>query len=165
MRARQSIKGDLMGVSVDGNFIACEIDAEMMLDKQLIPVLSRDDGRYNEYVPGKRDWQVTVNMGLLLDEAAQDAKSLYKAWDEDLDIIVQFRTRLAAHRFLIFEGKGLVRSLGMQVPRGSRSTATAIIQGNGALNMDWEEFMFIINAQPFDADKPYIVDTSKWILK
>lgn len=152
----------MIGVTVRGTFIACEIESELQFDKEMIPVSSTASGKWTEYIPGKRTWQMTVNMGLLKRAAGEDFKTLYMAYFDDVPITVQFRTRPTQDQQLIFEGEGYVKSGTSSAPRQGLATANMVIQGSGVLNMEWEEFWQIINAMPAEADKPLIVDTTDW---
>lgn len=101
-------------------------------------------------------------MALLKSRAPQDFKTLFEAYLNDTLLNVSFRTRLSVDQFLIFEGKGYLKSGDASAPRSGLATGNMVIIGSGILNMDWEEFWLIINAQPANADKPTIVDTTEW---
>lgn len=151
-----------MGITVDGIFISCEMDSELQFDKDLIPASSVSSGKHTEYVPGKRNWSMSVNMTLLKRKVGADFKTLFQAYYEDKKVRVQFRTRPVVDQFLIFEGDAWVKSGGASAPRKGYSTGNMVLIGNGILNMNWEEFWLIINAMPADAEKPYTVDTRNW---
>jgi Phage major tail protein 2. len=162
MKDRTKLYGKMMGVTVESKFISCELDSTLNFDKDMVPVSSVQSGKWAEFIPGKRNWQMSINMALLKSKAPQDFKTLYQAWFEDTKITVAFRTRLNVDQFLIFEGEGYVKSGDASAPRSGLATGNMVIIGSGILNMSWEEFWLIINAQPANADKPNIVDTTEW---
>lgn len=162
MKDRRKLYGKMMGVTVDGDFISCELESTLYFDKDMVPVSSVKSGKWGEVVPGKRSWSITVNMALLKSKAPQDFKTLYDAYFDDTLLQVSFRTRLSVDQYLIFEGQGYLKSGDASAPRSGLATGNMVIVGSGILNKSWEEFWMIINAQPANADKPVIVDTTEW---
>lgn len=162
MKDREKLYGKMMGVTVNGDFISCEMDSTLNFDKEMVSVSSVQSGRWADFIPGKRNWQITVNMALLKSKAPQDFKTLYDAYFEDTLLQVSFRTRLSVDQFVIFEGQGYLKSGDASAPRSGLATGNMVIIGSGILNKSWEEFWLIINAQPAKDDKPVIVDTTEW---
>lgn len=158
------IKGRLMGVTSNGSFISCETNAELYFEKELIPASSIGSGKFKETIPGKRGWRITVDGNLLLRAMGADFKTLFQSWLDDEPLTVQFRTRPMVDQYLIFEGDAWVQSGSLMAPNRGLAGWNIALEGNGILNMDWEEFWAIINAMPPQADWPTIVeqDPNKW---
>ena len=165
MAEKGTIRGALMGVSVDGNFISCETNAEMHFDTEMIPASSVSSGYFREKVPGKQDWRMMVDGYLLKRAMASDFKTLFTSWRNRQPLQLQFRTRPWVDQYLIFEGEAWVQQGSLLAPNRGLSNWTIVFEGNGVLNMDWEEFWVIINAMPPTMDWPTIVeqDPDNWI--
>lgn len=151
-----------MGVTVGGSFISCEIDSSMQFQGEMMPASSVESGMWGEFIHGKKGWTITVNGHLLKREAAQDFKTLFSAFYDNTEVTIQFRTRPFVDQYLIFEGKALVNMGNANAPNKGVANWSITFQGNGILNMDWEEFWTIINAMPAGADQPTYVDTTDW---
>ena len=156
------IPGKLMGVAVGGTFISCETESTLNFDKDLLPASSVTSGEYAEFIQGKKNWNVSVNGILLKREAGADFKTLFMAWHLNTVLTVYFRTRLGVDQFLIWKGQAIVKSGMANAPKRGFANWNIVFQGNGVLEMDWEEFWTIINAMPAPSDQPNIVDTRQW---
>jgi predicted secreted protein len=164
MTEKGTIRGALMGLSADGNFISCETNAEMHFDTEMIPASSVSSGYFREKVPGKQDWRMQVDGYLLKRAMASDFKTLFTSWRNRQPVQLQFRTRPWVDQYLIFEGEAWVQQGSLLAPNRGLSNWTIVFDGNGVLNMDWEEFWMIINAMPPTADWPTVVeqDPDNW---
>lgn len=164
MAEKDTIRGALMGLSADGNFISCETNAEMHFDTEMIPASSVSSGYFREKVPGKQDWRMQVDGNLLKRAMASDFKTLFTSWRNRQPVQLQFRTRPWVDQYLIFEGEAWVQQGSLLAPIRGLSNWTIVFDGNGVLNMDWEEFWNIINAMPPTADWPTVVeqDPNNW---
>lgn len=156
------LAGSVMGVTVDGIFINCETDGSMQFEAEMLPTSSVLSGRWRSFRPGKKSWTITVNGHLLKREAGQDFKTLYDAFFDDREVIVQFRTRPSVDQFLIFEGKAFISMGNASAPNKGSSTWSMTFQGTGILNKNWEEFWAIINSMPASSDQPTYIDTTDW---
>lgn len=154
--------GRLMGTSVDGTFISCEIDSALQFQGENLPASSIESGMWSEFIYGKKSWTITVNGHLLKREAGQDFKKLYAAFFNNQVVKVQFRTRPFVDQYLIFEGNALISMGGANAPNRSVANWNITFQGSGILNMEWEEFWKIINSMPPAADQPTYIDTTDW---
>lgn len=160
--AFKKIRGKLMGIAIGDKMIACETDSSMTFERDMLPVASVEDGRWSQSLPGKRRWTMTVDGHLLKRDVGADFKTLFRAFVNDEEIRVSWRTRQGVDQFLMFEGKAFIVSGMGSAPNKGYATWNIVFQGNGALNMDWEEFFTILNAMPATADQPNIVDTREW---
>lgn len=158
------VKGSAMGITADGTFISCETNAEMYFETEMIPASSVTSGYFREKVMGKQDWRMIVDGNLLRRAMGADFKTLFMAWKNRQPLQIQFRTRPWVDQYLIFEGEAWVQQGSLLAPNRGLSTWNIVFEGNGVLNMNWEEFWLIINAMPPTADWPTIVeqDPDKW---
>lgn len=158
------LKGSMMGIAVGGTFISCEINAEMYFEKELIPSSATGSGKFAESTPGKRRWRMSVDGNLLRRAMGADFKTLYRSWFNDELVQVEFRTRPFVDQYLIFRGNAWVQSGSALAPSTGLANWNIQLEGDGILNMDWEEFWAIINAMPPTANWPTIVeqDPNKW---
>lgn len=158
MLGKRRIKGSVMGMEANGAFVSCETNAEMHFETAMIPASSVNSGYFSEKVPGKQDWRMMVDGFLLMDSVGSDFKTLYQTWLMREPVNIKFRTRPFVSQFLTFEGQAWVQQGSLVAPVRGDSTWNIVFEGNGIINMDWEEFWSIIDANPIDADWPLVLD-------
>lgn len=156
------IRGKLMGLTVGGKFIACETDSTMAFERDMLPASAITEGTWSRYLPGKKRWSMTVDGYLLRRSAGADFKTLYMSFFNDEEVTIKWRTREGVDQFLIFEGNAFVLNGTASAPSRGYANWNITFQGNGILNMDWEEFFTIINALPANSDQPTYFDTTQW---
>lgn len=157
------IKGSLIGIKVDGNFINCETSCDFNCEIEMLPASAVTSGRWKEVIPGLRSWTMSVNMNLLLATVAADVKSiLMGALLTGDKVFLDFSTKTAISPLLSISGYAYPQTIGISAPGQGIATSTITFQGSGPFTTQVEQFYLIINAQPIEDDKPVYIDTTEW---
>lgn len=155
------IPGRLIGLEVDGHFVACETQCDVNWNNELLPASNPDTGRWRKFIEGVRDWSVTVNANLVLDGITGVGLDYVLAkFLSGGEMGIKYRTLpgLTIPEFII-SGNVLIRNGNTTAPSVGNSTWMVNMQGNGAMNANVDPFAnLIINAMPPDAEWPLIVE-------
>lgn len=157
-----TIRGALIGLRINGNFVSCETACDFSFDVNMLAASTPDSGRWAGFIPGLRSWKMTVNMNLLLASVGADIKTVLQAVITGESVDLEFRTNMSISPHLIISGTAYPQTGGITAPGKGNATANVSFQGSGAFTCDFEQFWLIINAMPANSDKPVYIDTTQW---
>src|SRR5690606_17472314 len=152
------VQGALTGITLNGDFFACESTCTLNVAVDFINAASTESGRWREVVPAMRSWDITVEGNLLLTGLGANAPRVMQAIFDGELLDVAFATLSGVSPKLFIGGKAYASGNSLTGPSKGNATWVVTLIGSGPLTMDWELFALIINAMPPAADKPYIVD-------
>lgn len=155
------ISGSLIGLMINGAFVSCETQCQLNLNQVMIPSSAIDSGGWAEFVAGLRNWTISVNANLLLESVGSDIKAMIQTgYINQFPMFAQFKTQPSVDIQMSFSGAVLFSQASISAASTGVANWTAILQGNGELTADYQDFALLINALPSEADYPIIVDES-----
>ncbi|MCY4781709.1 hypothetical protein ORI89_18810 [Sphingobacterium sp. UT-1RO-CII-1] len=143
---RANISGKLIGVTVGGTFISCEIESSLQYERTLLPSSSVTSGKDSEFIAGKGNWSINVSGNLLSRAVGADFKTLFTAWKNGGIIRVQFRTNAGLAGHLIYEGDAIVQSGNASAPIKGSANWNNVLHGTGPLSQSFQEFWSNVNS-------------------
>lgn len=153
------LKGDLIGVTIDGHKFKCENQGEFTFDVQLIEINAQENGRFPRYRPGKCTWSITVTSLALMSEEYGDFKYAFSKVLSGQPVDIEFGTAPGVEPYYKIFGQAFVKSGSLGATNGEYLTSSITFQGSGAFQTDWNQFALIINATPIQDDKPIYIET------
>ncbi len=152
------VAGKIIGLKVNGAFVACETSCTLNFDREMLPASALDSGGWKEFLYGDRGWNMSVDAGLLLQSVGADIKSiLMAAFIDSLPLYVQFSTRPSVNIQLTLSGLALVSGGSITAAMASASSWNCNFQGTGPLTPSYNDYDLLIDAMPEFEDYPIIV--------
>lgn len=158
------MKGRLIAVRKDGDFIKCEQDCTLNYDQEMLPTSSKVKGGWKDYIGGYKGWSVDVNSRVQIGASQGHTNKALERFINEQDAVYEIYLGSIDGASPEWYVKGLARlqTGNINAPVDGNSMHAQSFIGCGVLESWGEEFWRIINAMPAPADKPNIVDTSKW---
>lgn len=157
-----AIAGRMLGLRVGTDFVPCELNCTLNFDVDKRDRSSSVNGSWKHHRNGYKGWRMTVNGKLLVSSFAGSFNSLFDAYLNDVELSVMIQNRNSDGQPFAIWGNATIQSGTLEAPSTGAATWNVVFEGNGALSADITLFWQIINAQPIEADKPNIVDTTGW---
>lgn len=156
----QAVKGSLIGLKINGQFVSCETGCEFNFQRNLLAASAKEKGRWKEFVAGSRNWSMSVNGNLLMQSVGADIKTVLQALLDGEEVTVEFKTRSAVVPSLSISGTAIPQTGGIAGPSSGKASWNLTFQGTGPFETNFELFALIINAMPPEAEWPTIIDTT-----
>lgn len=156
------LRGELYGVKINGDFIPCEIDAEITITSELVGKSGSQHGKYRRYRYGYISWSISCNARAVVGLLNSSSQNLITSQLDQIELEVYISARQSNIRTFDIGGMVLIETQQLAFPNTGYANHSISMKGNGELNLTAEEIDLIINAMPADADKPLIIDTTKW---
>lgn len=159
-----NIEGRLIGVKMNSQFFKCETGCTFGYDVEMLPASSVSSGYYEESIPGKISWTMTVNGNLSLAALPyHDFGHILEKVQDRERVYLEMVTRTGINPYFSIAGWAWPQNGGIDAQATGNATWNNSFKGDGEFVTDWNQFGgLIINAMPADANKPYIVDTTGW---
>lgn len=153
------ISGNLIGLSINGVFISCELSSQINLTTDMLPSSAIDSGGWKEFVQGIRGWTISVNGNLLLESVGSDIKALITTgYINQLPMFAEFKTFPSNSIQVSFSGAVLFNQASISAANTGVANWSCTLQGTGQLTTSYEDLGLLIDAMPAEADYPIIVD-------
>ncbi len=164
------LHGKLYGVRVVGNsgssgdFLNCEIESSISIQRNLINKSGSHSGKYTHKRYGLINWSITANAKSIFSLLNGSLNNLIKyQLDGNVELEVYISARTSNTQSFDLGGKVLIPSININFPNTGSSKFDITFEGNGELLVDGiHDINLIINEMPIEADKPLILDGSKW---
>lgn len=160
-----SIDGKLLGMWIDGSFTPCEMSCSIKMANELLDASGAHNGNWKHYIEGYKSWSASVNGKVFISTFASSFNSIFKKNllpNQTFDIMISNRVSDVIPN-IIMRGTVRIQDLNMNADTEGKAEYNVNFIGQGALtDVEFEEYFTIINAMPAWADKPNIVDTTKW---
>lgn len=154
-----TIPSRLIGLKMDGKFFKCETGCSFNYDVQMLPASSVESGYFEESIPGKISWSMTVNGNLnLAIQPYNDFISILDKVRSRERVYLEMLTRSGISPFFSISGWAWPQSGNWDANDGISGWGNTF-KGDGEFFTDMEQFALIINQMPAAADKPLIIDT------
>jgi predicted secreted protein len=133
--AEQKIKGDLIGLNVNGVDIACETSSDFSFEVDMRAASAIKSGRWKEVIPGIRSWQMSVNANLLLASAGAGATDILNAVLTGEIMVLRFKTRDSIVPEFIIVGEAYVSNGSVSASVGTNANWNATFTGSGPFSI------------------------------
>lgn len=158
------MEGRILGIKIDGEFSQCEIDCTLNIEQEQLPTSSMDAG-WRESIGGYKGWSVDLSSRLTVGAMLGHTNKVIDRFinEEDAEFELYFGTRDGAQDANFYlKGRARLQNGSLNAPNNGSAMANFSFVGCGKLESWWDEYWRIINAMPAEADKPLVIDTSKW---
>lgn len=125
------VSGNLLGLEVNGQFIACETSCEFTYEVEMRGASSVISGRWKEVIPGVRSWAVSLNANLMLEAAGANVQPILDAVLSGDVVALRFKTRPLATDELVISGKAFVSNGGISGPVNANANFNTTFTGSG----------------------------------
>lgn len=157
-----ALKACLYGIRVGNDFVPCELDCELNVTRDMINKSGSAYGSYRHYRYGYISWTITCNARAVVSVLNSSFNNLLRSQLSGQEIEVYISARQSNTVNIDIGGTVLIPSQTLNFGNSGFANHSITFQGTGILNDYVEEFGLIINAMPAYADKPIVVDASKW---
>lgn len=157
-----AVQGRLYGISVDGDFVNCEIACSISVSRELLTKSGRTGGQARQFRYGAYTWQIDLDARSVVSILKGSFNSLLEAQLEGRELEVFIMARQTNIQEIKIGGTVLIPDLSISFPNSGYSSYNVTFKGSGLLSHDIETLYNIINSMPADADKPLVIDTSAW---
>lgn len=91
--AKNKISGNILGLEIDGKFIACETSCELTYEADMRGVSPETSGGWKEWLPGARTWSINLNATALLKTTGADYKTVLEAFVLRKRLKIRFKSK------------------------------------------------------------------------
>lgn len=149
--ASNKLSGNLIGVEIDGNFVACETSCELNFEVDLLGASAITSGRWKEYISGIRSWNVSVNASMLVQSAPTDASTIINAFMSGARMKLRIRTKIPIIGSIVISGYVLVQNGNIGAGVNTTSVWSTTLQGDGPFSYgDTEQYQAFYGYQLLD---------------
>lgn len=129
--ANNKMSGNLLGLKVNGTFISCEISCEFNFDADLRGASPVDAGRWKEWIPGVRSWNITLNAAMLIRMAGTGVNTILNAFLMGEKVDVVFGVRRTDIPSFSITGKAHIQNGSIAGGVNTLATWNTTLQGDG----------------------------------
>ena len=129
--ANNKMSGNLLGLEINGQFISCELSCEFNFEADLRGASPVDAGRWKEWIPGVRSWNISLNAAMLIRMVGTGATTILNAFLTGEIINIRFATRRTDVPDFAIIGKAIVQNGSIIGGVNSLATWNTVLQGNG----------------------------------
>lgn len=133
--AQQKIKGDLIGLNINGVDVSCETSCEFSFEVDMRAASAIKSGRWKEVIPGVRSWQMSVNANMVLEAAGADATTVLNAVLTGEIMTLRFRTKDSILPEFVIVGEAYVASGGISASVATTATWNTTFIGSGPFTL------------------------------
>lgn len=155
------IQGKVIGVSINGDFYPCELNSSIDLNIEMISTASKAKGYWEDFVNGKKSWNINVDGRLNLMESMNSAfnKIFEHAINGDnlFQVAFQMKTNPDTEQFFRFWGDARLSNANLSAPPTGYATGTYTFNGCGKLNFEALNIQQIVRAMEIPEDKPLTI--------
>ena len=155
-----AIKGSIYGLKIDGHYMPCEISCELSVNREMIGKSGSAHGKFRKYRYGYIDWSVSADARSVIAPLRSAINNLLTSQLAGVELEMEITARVSNTQAFDISGSVLIPNISLSFPNTGYSTYNVTFQGNGELKVNAEEFWYIINAQPYNAEKPntFVID-------
>jgi len=165
--AGNKLSGNIIGLEISGNFIACETSCEINFDADMRPASPVDAGGWKSFIPGLKGWTVNLNAQMLITSAQANQTTILNAFMSGDRIGIRFASKFTDISNFELKGYAYIQNGGISAAVNTNVGYTTTLLGDGALNPDENEqeiaqFGFR-NTDPFGDEENLVPQFSKLI--
>lgn len=153
------IEGRAIGIRIGNDFVPCETSCSLQFEVDKLSTSSNLTGSWRTHRNGYKSWSMSVDGKLLVSSMNGSFNRLLLAFLNDEPLTVYMSNRNPNGQPFVIWGNATIKNGSLEAPNVGKATWNVVFEGNGALNSDIQEFWEILNAMPYDADKPTVVYT------
>lgn len=138
--ARNKMPGNLLGVQLAGSYISCELQCVFNFEADLRGASPVDAGRWKEWIPGVRSWNITLDAAMLIRMNGTGLNTILNAFLTGERIAVRFGTKNTANvpSFAIV-GNVYVQNGAITGGVNALATWNTVLQGDGPFTAEINE--------------------------
>lgn len=156
------MQGNAYGIKLGDDFIPCEISCELIINREMINKSGSGSGKFRKYRYGYIDWSVTMDAKSVISTLSGGINNLITSQLGGQELELMITARVNNIQPFDISGTVLIPNLSLSFSGNTPSTHSVTFQGSGELKAETVLFWQIINAQPANAEKPYIINTTNW---
>lgn len=155
----QTFEGRQIRLSVDGDFVNCETNCELTVNRDTLGKSDNTTGQFRKYREGYIDWTMSVDARSIISSFKGGFNKVLTKMILGGNITVEMSITIDNDKIMSIKGQAFPMNFTLTNPSVGFSTYNVVFRGTGELETDFEEFWQIINAMPYDATKPLVIDT------
>lgn len=128
------LSGNVIGLEIDGKFISCETSCEIRYKSEMIPASAVDDGGWKSFIPGAKDWSVSLNAFMLINSAASDHATILNAFMFGKRVGLRFASKYTSISSFELTGYAYVEDGGINGTVNTTTSYNTTLRGDGPLN-------------------------------
>lgn len=132
MNVTDRVEGMLINVTIGGQPLQCETEADFSYTIDMLPATNPNEGRWRSVIPGMQSWSVSVSGNLLLANLGADFKTLVESARNGERLYLRFGTVSGVTPAYGIEGYVYPSNLGMGASNTDLAAWTVTFQGDGA---------------------------------
>lgn len=155
----QAFEGKQIRLSVDGDYVNCETNCELSVNTETIGKSNNTTGKFRKYRKGYIDWTMSVDARSIISSFKGGFNRVLTNMLFGDNITVEMSIIIGGDKIMSVKGEAFPMNFTLTNPSVGMSTYNVVFRGTGELFTEFEEFWQIINAMPYNADKPLVIDT------
>lgn len=156
------MEGKIFFLKIKDEYIRCETSCTLNITKETVAKSNRTNGKYRAFRSSYISWTATAEAKVVISSMGASSNSLIETILNEEEIDIHLGARINNVDILECWGKAIPTSFDLTAPAVGEATTVITFQGSGELFTKSNSFFKIINAMPADADKPNVIDLSKW---
>lgn len=128
-----ALKGALYGIQIGSDFIECEMDCEIAVNRELLPTSNETSGQAKSFRYGYYEWSFTVNAKAFYGATQGSFNKIIKAQVQGTPIKAYLKARQSSTQQISLGGNILIPNSLITFPSKGQATATFTFQGSGIL--------------------------------
>lgn len=148
------IKGSQLVLSVDGDYINCETSCELAVNTEMLGKSSSTGGKWRHFREGYKDWTMTMDARTILSSFNGSFNRVLSKLIFGGQVKCEMSFTIDNSKVISIYGQAYPQNFNLLAPSTGYSTYNVVFQGTGELVTEFQEFFTIINAMPYNANKP-----------
>lgn len=132
--ATSKLSGNIVGLEINGEFVACETSCEIVFDTDMRPASPPDDGGWKSFIPGISGWSVNLNAFMLISSAPASQATFLNAFMSKSRIGIRVASKFLGISDFEITGYVYVQSGGITASVNSSMGYNMTLLGDGAMN-------------------------------
>lgn len=159
-----SIKAKLTRFKINGSYVPCELSCELTITQETQQITNNTNGRAKSFRRGYYEWSANVDTKFTVSSSQASSVALLKTVLDDGDGIIDVELITIGDDEAPFsiKGQAIITSSVLSAGNTGHFGNNIVLQGSGALEMDYDIWWRIINAMPAPSDKNKVVQTFNW---
>lgn len=142
--ANNKMSGNLLGLKINDTFISCEISCEFNFDADLRGASPVDAGRWKEWIPGVRSWNINLNAAMLMRMTGTGVNTILNAFLTGEKLSIVFGVRRTDIPHFSISGNAHVQNGNIAGGVNTLATWNTTLQGDGPFTVDIHDVLTLL---------------------